>query len=272
MIIDFHIHIGKKEHWHPWVNDHFKKTNPELYENFDDVMNPEGLETYLRDQGVDYAVILAENSPITTGIVSNKFVGDFCKGRDVFIPFASIDPKTEDDPSKELRRLVKAEGFKGLKLYPTYQQYYPNDELVYPLYEEARNLDIPVLIHTGSSIFKGSRIKYGHPLLLDDVAVDFPDLKIIMAHSGRGMWHKEAFFLSKLHDNVYMEVSGLPPKKLLTYFPELEENADRVIFGSDWPVVKGIKDNIEAIQALPIGTSTIKKILGLNAMRLLGIK
>ncbi len=272
MIIDFHIHIGKKEHWHPWVNEHFKKVNPELYENFEDIMNPEGLVGYLKDQGVNFAVILAENSPITTGVVSNEFVEEFCKGREMFIPFASIDPKTDDEPAKELRRLVEGDGFKGLKLYPTYQHYHPNDKIVYPLYEEAQELGIPVLVHTGSSIFKGSRLKYGNPLLLDDVAVDFPDLKIIMAHSGRGLWYKEAFLLSKLHEKVYMEVSGLPPKKLLDYFPDLEENMDKIIFGSDWPGIRSIKDNIETIKALPLERKTIKNILGLSAMGLLGLK
>jgi predicted TIM-barrel fold metal-dependent hydrolase len=271
MIIDFHIHIGKKEHWHPWVNEHFKSTNPELYDNFDEIMNPKGFEAYLKKQGVDYAVILAENSPITTGVVTNEFVHEFCKGKEIFIPFASIDPKTKKEGPEELRKLVK-EGFKGLKLYPTYQQYHPNDEIVYPLYEEAQNLGIPVMIHTGSSIFKGSRLKYGNPLQLDDVAVDFPDLKIVMAHSGRGLWYKEAFFLARLHKNIYMEISGLPPKNLLRYFPDLEEIADKVIFGSDWPGIRSIENNIKEVKALPLKKSTIEKILGLNAMDLLKMR
>lgn len=272
MIIDFHIHIGLKEHWRPWVNEHFKKTNPELYNNFDDIMNPEGLEHYLKRQGLDYAVVLAENSPITTGVVTNEFVHGFCKETVMFIPFASIDPKTEKESADQLKTLVEDDGFKGLKLYPSYQQYYPNDELVYPLYEEAQKLNIPVLVHTGSSIFKGSRLKFANPLLLDDVAVDFPNLKIIMAHSGRGLWYKEAFFLSRLHKNVFMEISGLPPKKLLSYFPSLEENADKVIFGSDWPGIASIKDNIEAVNALPLQNRTKEKILGKNANIILGIE
>ena len=272
MIIDFHIHIGLREHWHPWVNEHFKETNPELYKNFDKIMNPAGLEQYLRVQGVDYGVILAENSPITTGVVSNEYVSDFCEGRKMFIPFASIDPKTEKEPGKKLKKLVDEQGFRGLKLYPTYQQYHPNDDIVYSLYEGAQRLGIPVMVHTGSSIFKGSRLKFGNPLHLDDVAVDFPNLVIIMAHSGRGLWYAEAFFLSKIHNNIYMEVSGLPPKNLMKYFPDLNENSDKVIFGSDWPGIRSIKENIEKIRALPLEDSTKDKILGLNAARLLGLK
>jgi predicted TIM-barrel fold metal-dependent hydrolase len=272
MIVDFHIHIGKQEHWHPWVNNHFKKINPELYENFDRIMSPDGLESLLKMQGVDKVVVLAENSPITTGVVSNDFVHEFCEGKDIFIPFASIDPKTEQEPVQKLRHLVNEKGFKGLKLYPTYQQYYPIDSVVYPLYMEAERLGIPVMIHTGSSVFKGSRTKFGNPLFFDDVAVDFPDLKLIMAHSGRGLWYSEAFFFSKLHDNVFMEVSGLPPKNLLSYFPNLEDNADKILFGSDWPGVSNIKKNINTIKELPIEASTIEKILGGNAVSVLGLK
>jgi len=111
-----------------------------------------------------------------------------------------------------LKRLVNEDGFRGLKLYPTYQQYFLNDPRIYPIYRTAQDLGIPVLIHTGSSIFQGTRLKYGDPLHLDDVAVDFPDLKLVMAHSGRRFCYDSAFFMSRLHKNVYMEISGLPPE------------------------------------------------------------
>lgn len=271
MIIDFHVHIGKKEHWHPWVNELFEKANPELYENFDSIMNPEGLESLLKNQGVDYAVILAENSPITTGVVPNTYVEEFCRGIKMFLPFASIDPRTESHPADNLRRLVDERGFAGLKLYPSYQQYHPNDDLVYPIYEEAQKLEIPVMVHTGTSIFKGARLKYANPQDLDDVAVDFPRLKIIMAHSGRGLWYKEAFFLARMHDNIYMDISGLPPKKLLKYFPDLENVADKVVFGSDWPGVSSIKGNMGDVKKLKLKSETKEKILGGNAATLLGL-
>ena len=125
------------------------------------------------------------------------------------------------------------------------------------------------MFHTGSSIYRNSKLKYGDPLHLDEVAVDFPDLKIVMAHSGRGFWYNRAFFLSKLHKNLYMEISGLPPQNLLHYFPELEKNSDKIIFGSDWPGVRGIKENIDVICSLPIKKTTIEKILYRNAEKVL---
>jgi hypothetical protein len=92
-----------------------------------------------------------------------------------------------------------------------------------------------------------------------------------MAHSGRGFWYDRAYFLTRLHANIHMEVSGLPPQKLLTYFPELERVADKVIFGSDWPGMPHIKRNIELIRGLPLKEETKEKILGGNAARILGI-
>ncbi|MFH1491679.1 MAG: amidohydrolase family protein, partial [Pseudomonadota bacterium] len=163
-------------------------------------------------------------------------------------------------------------GFRGLKLYPTYQHYYPNDAKIYPLYAKAQELRIPVSLHIGSSVFSGSRLKYGDPIYIDDVAVDFPELRIVQCHSGRPFWYDKAFALARLHKNVYMEVSGLPPGRLLSYFPELEKIPDKVIYGSDWPGVPTIRENIETIRGLSLKETSKQKILGENAGRLLDLK
>jgi len=90
-----------------------------------------------------------------------------------------------------------------------------------------------------------------------------------MAHSGRGLWYEKAFFLSRLHPNLFLEISGLPPKNLLNYFPDMEKNIDKFIYGSDWPGIKTISSNIEAIKALPLAEESIIKILYGNAARIL---
>jgi predicted TIM-barrel fold metal-dependent hydrolase len=269
-IIDFHVHIGKIENWHPWVIEYLSKINTTLFQNFDEFATPENFEKYLSIEGIECAVILAEDSPLTTGVVTNEYICDFCKGRKKFIPFASINPLTTANPEKALEKCIRDMGFKGLKLYPSYQHFYPNDKKIYPLYEIALQDDIPVMFHTGSSIYKNSKLKYADPMHLDEVAADFPELKIVMAHSGRGFWYEQAFFISRLHKNLYMEISGLPPKKLLEYFPEFEKNADKIIFGSDWPGVKSIKENINALVNLGLNDSSIKKILYDNAKKILG--
>ena len=231
-----------------------------------------GEEKYLKEEGVTYTVVLAEDSPLTTGVVTNEFVFNFCKNRDKFIPFASVNPVTTKKPEKLLEKCVKKMGFKGLKLYPSYQHFFPNQKDIYPLYEKSVDLGIPIMFHTGSSIYKNSKLKYADPLHLDDVATDFPELRIIMAHSGRGFWYDQAFFLSRIHKNLYMEISGLPPQNLLKYFPELEKNSDKVIFGSDWPGIKSIKENISSLSDLSLKPKTIEKILYKNAAKILGFE
>jgi predicted TIM-barrel fold metal-dependent hydrolase len=198
-------------------------------------------------------------------------VAELCSQVECLIPFCNLNPFLVADLATELDRYVTEAGFRGLKLYPTYQHFYANDSRLYPLYAKAQELGIPVMIHTGSSVFRGARLKYGDPLYMDDVAVDFPELNLLMVHSGRGFWYDRAYFLAKLHPNVYMEISGLPPQKLLDYFPELERVADKVIFGSDWPGMPYIGRNIEIIRGLPLQEETKDKILGGNAARILGM-
>lgn len=272
--IDFHVHLGLYTEHKPWVTEWIRRSQPDPagYDAYINRYNdPDAFEELLTTEGVDYACILAELSPITTGICTNEQVREFCKGRTRLIPFCDINPHLHTDLGRELRSKVEVEGFRGVKLYPTYQHYYLNDPRMYPLYQAAQELGVPVLIHTGSSVFKGSRLKYGDPLHLDDVATDFPSLNLVMAHSGRGFWYDRAFFLSKLHANLYMEVSGLPPAKLLTYFPELASNTDKTIFGSDWPGMMRIKHNMDAISDLPLPAAGVANILGGNAARLLGL-
>ena len=272
-VIDFHLHPAQPEHYHPWAVEWMLTFAEEDYlQRLRDILTPEGIQHMLRESGVDYAVVLAEISPIATGVTTNEYVAEFCRGVDCLIPFANINPFMVARPAQELERCVQELGFRGLKLLPTYQLFYPNDNNLYPVYAKAEELGIPVMFHTGSSTFRGSRLKYGDPLYLDDVAVDFPDLVIIQAHSGRGFWYDRAAFLARLHPNVYMEVAGLPPHKLLDYFPELERLADKVIFGTDWPGVPSIAANIEAIRTLPLSEEATAKILGGNAARILGIE
>ena len=269
-ILDFHIHIGLKEHWHDWVHDFQRSSGTDFYTHYEVMTDPGRFAEYLKDQGLFRAVILPEISPITTGIVPNEYVFDFCRGRDIFLPFCTVNPTLVKHPDRELEKYIEM-GARGIKLYPSYNHFFPNDPKLYPLYEIAEETRLPVLVHTGSSIFKGSKIKYSDPIHLDDVAADFPNLSLLMAHSGRGLWYDKAFLLSKLHQNLYLEVSGLPPKNLLRYFPDLEKNIDKVVFGSDFPGIKSIAANIQGIMDLPLSEGAKRKILFENARRILDL-
>jgi predicted TIM-barrel fold metal-dependent hydrolase len=272
MIIDFHVHTA---HYQSMTQSYVDLLRRQWGDRFDWMVktysSPEAFLGLMDECGIDYAVVLAELAPITTGISDNEYVAEFCSKTPRLIPFASINPYTSSRPSGELETLVNDHGFRGLKLYPTYQHYYPNDAVIYPLYAKARGLGIPVMLHIGSSVFAGSRLKYGDPIYLDDVAVDFPELVLIQCHSGRPFWYDKAFALARIHESVYMEISGLPPHMLLTYFPDLERIAEKVIYGSDWPGVPTIKENIQAVRSLTISQDSKRKILGANAARVLGI-
>jgi len=270
MIIDFHVHTAYYRSRTPAYMKLLRQAwGDRLDWMLETYSSPQAFVGLMDEAGIDYAVILAELAPITSGIAANEDVAQFCCQSPRLIPFASIDPNTSERPVDELDELVRNQGFKGLKLYPTYQHFYPNETKIYPLYAKAQELDIPVLLHIGSSIFSGARLKYGDPLYLDDVAVDFPKLKLLQAHSGRPFWYQKALTLARIHEHVYMEVSGLPPQKLLTYFPELERIAHKVIYGSDWPAVPTIKENITTLQGLNIKEEAKRMILGENAARLL---
>ncbi|MFP4081580.1 MAG: amidohydrolase family protein [Candidatus Aminicenantes bacterium] len=269
-IIDFHVHIGRKEHWHEWVHAYQKSVHSEYYERYQEMIDPQKFAAYLRSHNIAKAVILPEISPITTGVVSNQYVLDFCQGDDVFLPFCTVNPFLVSHPAREIKKYIKL-GARGIKLYPSYNHFYPNQRRLYPLYALAEEHNLPVLIHTGSSVFKGSKIKYADPIHVDEVAADFPHLFVLMAHAGRGLWYEKAFFLSRIHPRVYLEISGLPPKNLLNYFPELEKNIHKFVYGSDWPGVRTIGANIEAIKNLPLAKESITKILYQNAARILGL-
>ena len=274
VVIDFHTHPITYETFQPsalgWISSIVSQKSD--FEQFRrKYSDPEAFVRLLRESGIDHAVVMAELCPITTGICTNEYVAEFCKGRPELIPFASVNPATDFAPAEKLEDLISRLGFRGLKLYPTYQHFYPNDRRLYPLYAVAQDRNIPVMLHTGSSVFQGARIKYGDPLYLDDVAVDFPRLRLLMVHGGRGFWYDRAYFLAKMHENLFLEIAGLPPHNLLKYFPDLGRIAHKVIYGSDWPGVADLAENLKALRLLPLKPEQKDLILGGNARRILNL-
>ncbi|MCJ2520637.1 MAG: amidohydrolase family protein [Candidatus Thermoplasmatota archaeon] len=194
---------------------------------------------------------------------------------DRLLPFGGVDPRSTD-VEQRMEELVSKYEVRGIKIHPPHQLFFPNSYVTEGLrglevvYSMAEDNGLPVMIHTGTSIFPGARVRFGNPLSLDDVALDFPKLKIIMAHGGRPFWTEEAFFLLRRHQNLYFDVSSIPPKRLLHYFPRLEEVAHKTLFGSDWPgpMVPGIKHNLDDFLALPLSNDAKRAILETNSRRL----
>jgi len=269
MIIDFHVHLAAREHLNP-APAAFCDSFWAGRGDWDALLTAAGFDAYLASEGVDFAVGLPEVSPLVTGVTPNEYVWERFRDSERLLLFATLNPWLTHGLDREIERLAGL-GFRGVKLYPTYQHFFPNDARLYPLYASCQDLGLPIMVHTGSSVFQGAKLKYGDPLHLDDVAADFPDLTLLMVHGGRGFWYDRAEFLAQLHPNLYLEVSGLPPKNLPAYFPNLERLHRKVIFGSDWPGNPGIRRNVAGIEALPLSPEAKEAILGGNAARILGL-
>jgi predicted TIM-barrel fold metal-dependent hydrolase len=271
-VLDFHTHPWRTDDLAEHTVAFIRRISPAVREHGDRLRDPRYAADVLRDQGIEHAVMLAEHCPRTSGNVRTETVLELCRASGgFFLPFASIDPNTDADPAVMMRRYVDA-GVVGLKLYPSYQFWYPNDQRVYPVYEICQAARIPVLFHIGSSVIPGTRLKYCDPIHLDDLAVDFPDLAVVMAHGGRGYWYDACAFLAAHHRNFHIDLTGLVPARLMEHFPNLERLAPKVVFGTDWPAVpRHPAENIAAVAGLGLSPDAVERILYGNAAALLGL-
>jgi uncharacterized protein len=274
LITDCHIHISPIEQFKPQALELIKRKRA----NFDEIAeysrSPKAFLKYLDRCGVDRAALINYVAPEVIGFTSevNQFVADYTRHDPKrLISCGSLHPRHTTNIMADVEHILRL-GIRMIKIHPPHQLLFPNDYLngvkeLEIIYRAAEANEIPVMFHTGTSIFPGARNKYGDPIYLDDVAVDFPKLKILLAHGGRPLWMHTAFFLLRRHPNVYLDISGIPPKSLLTYFPRLDEIAHKTLFGSDWPSpgVTDVKRNLEEFNALPLTDETRLQILSKTA-------
>ena len=196
---------------------------------------------------------------------------------DVLIPFASVDPHKGKLGVREARELIER-GVRGFKFHPNLQAFWPNDRDFYPLYEVIAEAGLIALFHSGTTGIGagmpgggGVRLKYSNPMLVDDVAADFPELDIILAHPSFP-WQDEALAIAVHKPNVYIDLSGWSPK----YFPENlirytnSQLKRKMLFGSDYPMISPDRW-LADFEALPIKDEVRPLVLKENAARLLGL-
>jgi predicted TIM-barrel fold metal-dependent hydrolase len=227
------------------------------------------------------AVIFPVDHELATGQppVPNEEVAEAAAAnRDVLIPFASIDPARGRAGVENARRLIADHAVRGFKFHPNIQGFFPNDRMAYPLYEVIAEAGLPALFHTGHSGIGsglpgggGIRLKYSQPIHVDDVAVDFPELKIVLAHPSFP-WTDEAISIAMHKPQVFIDLSGWSPK----YFPpQLVQHANtllsrQVLFGSDYPMIAPDRW-LADFAAAPFRDEVRPLILKQNAARLLGL-
>ena len=227
------------------------------------------------------AVVFTVDAPAGTGhpaLSSEEIAEQAAEHADVLIPFGSVDPHAGKAAVARARRLVTEHGVRGFKFHPSLQAFEPNDVRFYPLYDALQELRVPALFHTGQTGIgaglpggRGIKLRYSDPMLLDDVAADFPHSTIVLAHPSVP-WQDEAISIATHKANVYIDLSGWSPK----YFPpQLVRAADtllkrKVLFGSDFPVITPDRW-LADFEKLEIKDDIRPLILKDNAVRMLGL-
>jgi predicted TIM-barrel fold metal-dependent hydrolase len=275
-ITDAHIHVQPFEQMPPAIAETFWRGKGNRAELEGYAADPRRLLARMDADGVDRVGLINYVSPDLMGFTdeSNAWMVRYAAADPSrLLAFGSVNPRFSTDPAGDTARVIDA-GARAIKVHPphmllranAYQDRLPGLADVYRVAEEA---GVPVTIHTGTSIFPGARSRFGDPMDVDDVAIDFPKLTILLAHGGRPLWMEAAFFLVRRHPNVHLELSGIPPAKLLEYFPRLEEIAGKTIWGTDWPSpgIKSMRMNAEAFLALPLSDADKSAILDGNSRR-----
>jgi len=275
LITDCHIHIEPFQMVKPAAMEVMRKKRPNFAELEEYSREPKKFLAYLDRCGIDRAVLINYPAPETLGFTAdvNDWIVEYCKAdAKRLLPCGGVHPRFSKDVAGDVERLIHS-GIRLIKVHPPHQFIYPNAYLtdckqLANLYALAEQHGIPVMIHTGTSVFPDARSKFGDPIYLDDVAIDFPKLKVLMAHGGRPLWMDTAFFLIRRHKNMFLDISGIPPKRLLEYFPRLEEIASKTLFGTDWPGpgVPDVKKNLDDFRSLPLSEEAKRKILSETAL------
>jgi uncharacterized protein len=277
-VFDVHIHIQPWEMLKPEV---LSMLSDPSHANAKDVLaSADNVVRFLDREGVERVCCINYVSPDVMGFTraTNDWIANFTRDhRQRLLPVGSVNPLHEINVRDEIRRVLDL-GIRMIKIHPPHQLFAPNayhGELwqLAEIYRECEERGVPVMFHTGTSVFPRARNVFADPMPVDDVAIDFPRLKIILAHAGRPLYGETAFFLARRHKNVSVDISGIPPRMLPRYLPRLADIADKVLWGTDWPSpgVTSPKQNVEEFLSLGFGEAVERKVLYDNAARLFAV-
>ena len=279
--IDVHTHVEADGHGHFSLDDELMDASA-AYFKADQLRTPtlDDIAAHYRERSMA-AVVFTVDAGTATGhpaLSSEEIAEGAARNNDVLIPFGSVDPRQGAAAVERARTLVTEYGVRGFKLHPSLQAFAPNDEACYPLYEAMSELGVVALFHTGQTGIgaglpggRGIKLRYSDPMLIDDVAADFPDLQIVRAHPAVP-WADAAISIATHKANVFVDLSGWLPK----YFPpQLVRQLStllrtKVLFGSDFPVLTPDRW-MASFEELEVRAEARPAIFRENAARLLGL-
>jgi predicted TIM-barrel fold metal-dependent hydrolase len=271
--IDTHVHIDSHTDGND-VNEAARK-----YFGAIDVPSGGAIAEYYRARKIACVVFSVDERLTGRKQLPNDEVASLAaQNSDIMIAFGSVDPTRGREAAREARRLIAAGGIRGFKLHPPVQQFHANDKIAYPFYEAVAEAKLPVIFHTGHTGIGagmrgggGVRLKYGNPMDIDDVAVDFPDMPIVLAHPSFP-WQDEALSMCLHKPQVYIDLSGWSPKyfppTLLQYANTLLKH--KMLFGSDYPLITPDRW-LADFAKIEIRDEVRPLILKQNAIRLLNL-
>jgi hypothetical protein len=272
LLVDAHVHVPHLATLAPaWVDWARQFGRPGLLEQVwrpDGSPDPAALDALFAEEGVDVALLFCEYSPKATGYqLFDDLLPLVEHNPRRFRPVANVNPHLHFPIARELARQLD-HGAAALKIHPVHGGFRADDPALYPAYALLVERGVPLVVHCGTSSFPGSTNAYADPVLLDAVLRDFPELHVVLAHGGRGWWYDAAAFLALSRPTVWIELSGLPPKRLPEYYArhDLGRLARRFIYGTDWPGVPGQAANARAVAALGLADDVVAQVLGGNAM------
>lgn len=278
--IDMHVHLEVDECGHKAMPEDLFEASAAYFKSAERTPSIDRIAEVYRELGMA-AVVFTVDARTALGHEPNSvedLVAGCARNNDVLIPFGSVDPRRGQAAMDDARYQANALGVRGFKFHPSLQGFDPSDTGYYPLWQVLEELGLPAIFHTGQNGMgaglpggRGIKLRYSNPLLLDDVAADFPGLRIIMAHPSVP-WQEEANSIATHKANVFIDLSGWSPK----YFPEslvrMSNNvlSSKVLFGTDFPLITPQKW-LAAFEQLPLRDEVRPRILKSNAMTVLGV-
>jgi predicted TIM-barrel fold metal-dependent hydrolase len=277
--IDVHTHVEISSDGHDPMPPHLREASQRYFKGSGGTPTADDVVAHYRERNM-VAVVFTVDYESKSGrppVANEEIAAAAAANPDVLIPFASVDPARLDAPERA-RALISDHAVRGFKFHPNLQEFFPNDRAAYPLYEVIAEAQLPALFHTGHSGIGsglpgggGVRLKYSNPIYVDDVAADFPEMPIVLAHPSFP-WQDEALSIAMHKPEVYIDLSGWSPK----YFPpQLVQYANtllkrQVLFGSDYPMITPERW-LADFEQVDIRDEVRPLILKENAARLLGL-